>query len=78
MSDRLVCICNMVSEKEILGEMKKGAKETADIQRATRAGTSCGRCLILIDHLVEDFHRQNYSVKKTGAVDNCGNYRLDL
>ncbi len=78
MSDRLVCICNMVSEKEIIGELKKGAKETADIQRTTRAGTSCGRCLILIDHLVEEFHMQNSSVKKTGAMDDYENYILDL
>lgn len=78
MSDRLVCICNMVSEKEIIGELKKGAKETADIQQATRAGTSCGKCLILIDHLVEEFHMENSLLKKASPMDNDGNYRLDL
>lgn len=56
MSGRLICICNMVSEKEIIHELKKGAKETADIQRATRAGTSCGRCLMTIDQIVEEFY----------------------
>ena len=55
MSDHLVCICNMVSEKEIIHELKKGAKETADIQRVTMAGTSCGRCLMTIDQIVEEF-----------------------
>ncbi|WP_423128689.1 (2Fe-2S)-binding protein [Gaoshiqia sp. Z1-71] len=55
MSDRLVCICNMVSEKEIINELKKGAKDTSDIQYATRAGTSCGKCLMTIDRIVEDF-----------------------
>ncbi|MGV8094834.1 MAG: bacterioferritin-associated ferredoxin [Mangrovibacterium sp.] len=77
MSNRLVCICNMVSEKEITRELERGAKETADIQKATRAGTSCGRCLVLIDHLVEEFHMQKH-ILKTGPTHNSGNYQLDL
>jgi len=77
MSDRLVCICNMVSEKEIIRELKKGAKETADIQEATKAGTSCGKCLILIDHIVEEFHMQNALSVKAAPIQN-GNYQLDL
>lgn len=56
MSDRLVCICNMVSQREIIHILKKGAKETADIQRITSAGTSCGRCLMTIDQIIEEFH----------------------
>jgi bacterioferritin-associated ferredoxin len=55
MSKRLVCICNMVTEKEIQSMFIKGARSTADIQRTTRAGTSCGRCLVLIDALVEEY-----------------------
>lgn len=56
MSNRLICICNMVSEQEIISELKKGALDTSDIQYATRAGTSCGRCLTTIDRIVEEFH----------------------
>jgi bacterioferritin-associated ferredoxin len=55
MSKRLVCICNMVLEKEIIEALKKGARSTTEIQKMTRAGTSCGRCLPIIDALVEDF-----------------------
>jgi NAD(P)H-nitrite reductase large subunit len=47
----------MVSEREIILALKKGVKETADIQRITRAGTSCGRCLMIIDQIVEEFSR---------------------
>ena len=53
MSNRLICICNFVDEKEIKLLLKKGAVSTKDIQFLTRAGTSCGRCLPLIDELVE-------------------------
>jgi len=58
MSRRLVCVCNLVTENEILQVLKKGARSTADIQRITRAGTSCGRCLMEIDGIVEEFMQQ--------------------
>lgn len=53
MARRLICLCNFVDEKEICSLLKKGAKSTSDIQVASRAGTSCGRCLPEIDQLVE-------------------------
>jgi bacterioferritin-associated ferredoxin len=55
MSKRLVCICNMVTEKEIHAALMKGARSTSEIQKLTRAGTSCGRCLPWIDSIVEEF-----------------------
>ena len=58
MSNRLVCLCNLVTEKEILTALKKGARSTADIQKITRAGTSCGRCLVVIDALVDEYLAQ--------------------
>jgi bacterioferritin-associated ferredoxin len=58
MSRSLVCVCNIVTEKEILAALKKGARSTADIQRATKAGTSCGKCLMTIDRIVEEFLSQ--------------------
>jgi bacterioferritin-associated ferredoxin len=55
MSKRLVCLCNMVTEKEIHAALTKGARKTSEIQKTTRAGTSCGRCLVWIDSIVEEF-----------------------
>lgn len=55
MSNRIVCLCNLVDEKEIHSILKKGATSTSDIQRLTRAGTSCGKCLPVIDELVKEF-----------------------
>lgn len=52
MSGRLICICNFVDEKEIKSLVKKGANSTLEIQHLTRAGTTCGRCLPLIDEIV--------------------------
>jgi bacterioferritin-associated ferredoxin len=52
---RLICLCNQVAEKEIHMALKKGARSVADIQKLTRAGTSCGRCLVIIDDLVNQY-----------------------
>ena len=58
MSNRLICICNFVDEKEITRLLKQGAKTTEDIQYLTRAGTSCGRCLPEIDELVANSNKE--------------------
>ena len=59
MRKRLICLCNLVDEKEILSFFKKGAETTSDIQNLTRAGTSCGRCLPLIDDLVSTYKKES-------------------
>ena len=48
----------MVTESEILGTLKKGGRSVADIQGATKAGTSCGKCLMTIDRIIEEFIAQ--------------------
>jgi len=58
MSNRIVCLCNLVNEKEIHSMLKKGATSTSDIQHLTRAGTSCGKCLPVIDELVGEFKKK--------------------
>jgi len=50
-----VCVCNEVSEREIIAALKKGARSTSDIQKFTGAGTGCGRCLPVVNSIVEDF-----------------------
>jgi len=71
MTSRLVCLCNFVDEKEIRSLLKKGAESTSDIQRLSRAGTSCGRCLPEIDQLVEEY-------KKKKPKDQQGKLELGL
>lgn len=46
-------MCNFIDEKEIKSILNRGAQSVTEIQNLTRAGTSCGRCLPLIDELVE-------------------------
>lgn len=58
MARRLVCICNLVTEKEIMSFLEKGASSAKDIQMLTRAGSSCGRCLPEIDQIVEQYEKE--------------------
>ena len=68
MSNRLICICNFVDEKEIKTLLNKGAVSVRDIQDLTRAGTSCGRCLPLIDELVE-LHKKTKPKEQQEKLD---------
>lgn len=52
MGKKLVCLCNLVEEKEIVQSLKKGAASVDEVMLLTGAGRSCGRCLPEIDELV--------------------------
>lgn len=57
MGRKLVCMCNLVAENEIVSYLDKGAESTRDIQKFTRAGTTCGKCLTEIDQLVDEYKK---------------------
>ena len=42
--NRLVCLCNGVTETEILSVLKKGAKDVDEVSKFTLASTNCGKC----------------------------------
>lgn len=39
-----VCICNAVTDREIRGAVKLGARSLADLQDTLGVATCCGRC----------------------------------
>lgn len=59
MRSKLVCLCNLVTEGEIILAIKKGAVTIGDIQNITRAGTTCGKCHQDVNRLVEDNHEES-------------------
>ncbi len=50
----VICNCNAVSYGEILRAIKEGAKSLEDIQRMTKASTSCGSCATLIEAILKE------------------------
>ncbi len=50
----IICQCNVVSRGEIKHSVtKNGASSLLLVQRACGAGTRCGRCIPLIDEIIE-------------------------
>jgi NAD(P)H-nitrite reductase large subunit len=51
----IICQCNGITEKEIVRAIKKkGATKVEHIQRLTGAGTNCGRCIPVINRLLDE------------------------
>ena len=48
-----VCICNAVTEDDILGAVDAGARCTRSVCESTEAGSNCGSCLERVENLVE-------------------------
>lgn len=58
MAKRLVCICNLVEEKEIKALLDMGATSIKEIQEYTRAGSTCGKCLPVIDDILNSYKKK--------------------
>ncbi len=50
-----VCNCNAVSYGEILKAIKEGAQSLEDVQKKTKASTSCGSCAVLIESILKEY-----------------------
>jgi len=48
----LICICKNVSHKKI-ETLKKEGKNIEEILEETEAGSDCGRCLCLIEEIID-------------------------
>ncbi|MFN7064899.1 MAG: FAD-dependent oxidoreductase [Aquificaceae bacterium] len=51
----IVCNCNAVSYGRILEAIKEGAETLEDLQRLTRASTSCGGCATLLEAILKEY-----------------------
>lgn len=52
-----VCICNAVTENELLAAVDEGATSLNELMRATGAGTCCGSCTDEAERLLEESRR---------------------
>ncbi|MCK9411897.1 MAG: (2Fe-2S)-binding protein [Prolixibacteraceae bacterium] len=55
---KILCLCNGVSEKDILLILKRGAKNLEDVKKFTGAATGCGRCKSETEAIVEHFKKR--------------------
>ena len=64
--NRLVCICNGVTETDILRILKKGARNVEDVKKFTLASTVCGKCRSEIQTITDQY----FSTKKPDFQQN--------
>ncbi len=41
----IVCQCEVVTDRQVVGAITEGAETLGQLCRLTRAGTGCGRCV---------------------------------
>jgi bacterioferritin-associated ferredoxin len=51
--DHLVCRCIIVSEREVLRAIRSGARSVEAVGDRCEAGTGCGSCHAIIEHLLQ-------------------------
>ncbi len=66
----VICNCNMVYYKDILKAIKNGAKSIDDLQKTTKASTSCGSCASILEDILKKFVKE-----KPKAVNKVEEYK---
>lgn len=56
--DKVVCVCQNVTNGMIKDAVEAGAKTFEEVQEVTGAGTVCGGCAENVQHLVEQFTKE--------------------
>ncbi|HOK38436.1 MAG: (2Fe-2S)-binding protein [Bacteroidales bacterium] len=58
-NEKIICMCNEISEKEIIKAIKeKNCNTVEKVGDETGAGTICGGCIPLIEELIEKFKKE--------------------
>ena len=53
---KIVCVCNGVTEKDIFRILKKGARNLEDVKKFTSAATGCGKCRSETEAIIQRFN----------------------
>ncbi len=62
-----ICICNAITDKQILKAQAKGCDSIDDIMRELGVGDACGKCIVKAENLlienagVQHFNPNNYT-----------------
>ncbi len=53
--NKLVCLCNGVTETAILSILKKGARDIDEVRKFTLASSGCGKCKGEIEAIMKHY-----------------------
>lgn len=54
----MICICKRVRKSIIINSITEGNMTTTEIKHNTEAGTKCGKCIPIIDDLIEEYKKR--------------------
>ena len=54
MNKKVICLCNFVTEKEVVRALEKGAGSVSEIMILTGAGSGCGRCRQAVENIMNN------------------------
>ncbi|MEI0478768.1 (2Fe-2S)-binding protein [Brachyspira pulli] len=58
MSDKTICFCMAVTEKQIRDAIiSKKLKTVEEVSNATKAGTGCGGCKVAIQQILDSINK---------------------
>jgi bacterioferritin-associated ferredoxin len=49
----IVCICKLVTDRQVKSAIAEGASTVAEVARACQAGTGCGACTEQIQEMID-------------------------
>lgn len=54
-----VCVCNAVTDSQIIEELDNGASNLRDISRRLEVGRNCGQCCKTAKQVIKQYHAEN-------------------
>ena len=54
-----VCVCNAVTDSQIIEELDNGASSLRDISRRLEVGRNCGQCCKTAKQVIKQYHQEN-------------------
>jgi bacterioferritin-associated ferredoxin len=69
LSRMIICVCHRVNDRDIARAVEAGCDSFAELQRHTRVGITCGRCL---EHAQESFAELRGGCGHCTGASLCG------
>ncbi|MFT4257135.1 MAG: (2Fe-2S)-binding protein [Pseudoxanthomonas sp.] len=51
-----VCVCNGVTDRQVLEAAANGCRSTSELTMRTGCGATCGTCLDMAAEMLDEFH----------------------
>lgn len=58
-----VCVCNAVTDTQIIEELDNGASNMRDISRRLEVGRNCGQCCKTAKQVIKQYHKDNRAME---------------